>query len=212
MNGEQAGGWAAQAGGWAAQALATVRTDPAAIEHLFPLVRRRCGRASVAQAAGDPVAADEAVRGDLLAALPVHGAALAEVLGGLYGRGDPVERESVLRALTRLGPRLGPAALPIVEDALRANDPRLVAAALGRYAERHLSPPAYRQAVLKCVFMGIPLSQVAVPDERCDAELARMLSDFAAEREAAGRTVPADIWPIIGRSDARCASSTHTST
>ena len=83
--------------------------------------------------------------------------------------------------------RIGDAALPIVRDALRTNDTRLVAAALGPYAATHLDDDAWRQAVLKVIFMGIPVEQVAGLDRRSDAELARMVRDFAAEREAAGR-------------------------
>jgi hypothetical protein len=195
--------------GWAAEARAAVRADPAAIAGLFPLVRRRCGRAPLT---GGGLPADEAVRAGLLAALPVEGPELAAVLGDLYAHGDTAERLSVLHALTPLGSRLGPSAVSVVEDALRTNDLRLVRAALGDYAGRHLSPLAHRHAVLKCVFMGIPLTEVTVPEERRDAELARMLADFAAERSAAGRSVPAEIWPIIRRKNGACASSTRTST
>jgi hypothetical protein len=113
----------------------------------------------------------------------------------LYARGTATERRAVLQALPHL-PRLKPAAaLPLVEDALRTNDTRLVAAAVGPYAAEHLGAHAWRQAVLKCLFTGVPLDQVTDLERRAagDDELARMLADYAAERSAAGRPVPADL-------------------
>ncbi|WP_411080436.1 EboA domain-containing protein [Streptomyces sp. cmx-18-6] len=111
----------------------------------------------------------------------------------LYEQGTAAERRAVLLTLDRLG--LGDTALPLVEDALRTNDTRLVAAAVGPYAAAHLDPHAWRHAVLKCLFTGVPVEVVARLDERArgDGELARMLRDFAAERIAAGRDVPAGL-------------------
>ncbi|NED30231.1 EboA domain-containing protein, partial [Streptomyces anulatus] len=56
----------------------------------------------------------------------------------LYEQGAAAERRAVLLTLHRLD--LGDTALPLVEDALRANDTRLVAAAVGPYAADHLDP------------------------------------------------------------------------
>jgi hypothetical protein len=58
---------------------------------------------------------------------------------------------------------------------------------------------ALRQGVLKAVFMGLPLDGIAGLDGRADPELARMLAGYAHERVAAGRAVPADIWPFVLR-------------
>ncbi|MFJ2112144.1 EboA domain-containing protein, partial [Streptomyces sp. NPDC087850] len=115
----------------------------------------------------------------------------------LYQRGTAAERRAVLLALERCVP--GPEALPLVEDALRTNDTRLVAAALGPYAAAHLGAHAWRHAVLKCLFTGVPTDAVGGLERRArgDAELARMLADFAAERTAAGRSVPADLHRVI---------------
>ncbi|MFE0424942.1 EboA domain-containing protein, partial [Streptomyces sp. NPDC058953] len=115
----------------------------------------------------------------------------------LYHRGTAAERRAVLLALPHLD-RLadGPAdVLPLVEDALRTNDTRLVAAAVGPYAAARLDPHTWRHAVLKCLFTGVPLTAVHGLADRArgDAELARMLTDYAAERTAAGRPVPPDL-------------------
>ncbi|MFD6339528.1 EboA domain-containing protein [Streptomyces sp. NPDC060131] len=111
----------------------------------------------------------------------------------LYQRGAAAERRAVLLALPDRV--TGPGALPLVEDALRTNDTRLVAAAVGPYAAAHLDPHAWRHAVLKCLFTGVPVDAVDSLAARAhgDTELARMLADFAAERTAAGRPVPADL-------------------
>ncbi|MGW1003730.1 EboA domain-containing protein [Streptomyces sp. NPDC002520] len=136
---------------------------------------RRCGSAHA-----------DAVRVLILHAARADTAALTRV----YRQGTAAERRAVLYALPHRVP--GPDAVPLVEDALRTNDTRLVAAALGPYAARHLDVHAWRHAVLKCLFTGVPVDTVAGLDERArgDAELARMLADYAAERTAAGRPVP----------------------
>ncbi|MEO3749465.1 EboA domain-containing protein [Streptomyces sp. B6B3] len=116
----------------------------------------------------------------------------ADTVARLYHQGDAAERRAVLLALPHL-PYLEAAALPLVEDALRTNDARLVAAAVGPYAARHLDQHLWRHAVLKCVFVDVPLDAVASLDDRADPELVRMLADYAAERTAAGRPVPDDV-------------------
>jgi len=169
---------------WLDRSLALVAADPGAILAAFPAAARRCGRA----------AADEA-RAALLLALPLRGAPLAGQVAVLHRRGDPAEQRAVLLALPRLD--LGDLALPLVREALRGNDTTLLEAAVGPYAARHLDPAEFRHAVLKCVFCEIPLAAVAGLAERADGELARMLADLAHERVAAGREVPADVWPVL---------------
>ncbi|NEB78885.1 sugar phosphate isomerase [Streptomyces sp. SID14478] len=118
-------------------------------------------------------------------------------LSRLYAQGTAAERRGVLAALPHLLP--GPEGLPLVEDALRTNDTRLVAAAVGPYAAAHLPAHHWRHAVLKCLFTGVPVDAVAGLWRRAhgDAELARMLGDFAQERTAAGRPVPEDLNRVL---------------
>ncbi|MFF2204983.1 EboA domain-containing protein [Streptomyces sp. NPDC058145] len=135
---------------------------------------------------------------DAVRVLILHAArADAAVLSRVYHQGTAAERRAVLHALPHLVP--GPDAVALVEDALRTNDTRLVAAALGPYGARHLEPHAWRHAVLKCLFTGVPVDLVAGLAERArgDAELARMLADFAAERTAAGRPVPSGLHHVL---------------
>ncbi|MCQ8194452.1 EboA domain-containing protein [Streptomyces rugosispiralis] len=123
----------------------------------------------------------------------------ASAVARLYAHGTGAERRAVLRALPHLGLFAGPDAVPLVEDALRTNDTRLVAAAVGPYAARHLPPHSWRQAVLKCLFTGVPLTAVADWERRArgDGELGRMLGDYARERTAAGRPVPGDLDRVL---------------
>ncbi|MBA2946555.1 EboA domain-containing protein [Streptomyces sp. PSKA28] len=118
-------------------------------------------------------------------------------LTGIYAQGNAAERRAVLHALPHLVP--GPQALQLVEDALRTNDTRLVAAAVGPYAAEHLDPHNWRHAVLKCLFTGVSVDAVAGLAERAraDAELARMLVDYANERTAAGRPIPEDLHRVL---------------
>ncbi|MGW5202019.1 EboA domain-containing protein [Streptomyces spiralis] len=180
---------------WLAGACASVTTDPGVVRGLFPLVGRRCGRGPLDPADPHGWTVDDAARSLLLAALPLTGAPLLEEIGELYRTGDAAERRAVLRALPLLP--VGDGALPLVRDALRTNDTRLVAAALGDYATDHLDAETYRQGVLKCVFTGIPLAALPGLPGRADAEMARMMAAFAHERRAAGRTVPDDIAPVL---------------
>ncbi|MES9506581.1 EboA domain-containing protein [Streptomyces sp. NPDC000609] len=131
------------------------------------------------------------------ALLLVEAHAALPALTRLYEQGTAAERRAVLLTLHRLEP--GPTALPLVEDALRTNDTRLIAAAVGPYAATHLDPHQWRHAVLKCLFTEVPVAAVdGLARRACgDAELARMLGDFAAERIAAGRSVPADLTRVL---------------
>lgn len=183
---------------WAAAAVQAIRRDPAAIRTLFPAAGREVGRGPRCPAT-DPHGlvhgtVDDRVRTELLAALPpdVRPPELAE----LYRYGDDAEKRGVLRGLSIVGapPEVG---LALVADALRSNDIRLVAAALGEYAAEHLDDHSWRHGVLKCLFVEVPLDAVARWADRADAELYRMVADYVAERRAAGREVPADALRII---------------
>ncbi|AZM58944.1 MULTISPECIES: EboA domain-containing protein [unclassified Streptomyces] len=156
---------------------------------------RRCGAAHA-----------DAARVLILHAARADAAALTRV----YYQGTADERRAVLHALPHLVPDTRDA-LPLVEDALRTNDTRLVAAALGPYGARHLDAHAWRHAVLKCLFTGVRLDQVAdlAARARGDAELARMLGDYAEERRAAGRDVPEDLHRVLALTGSAPATPPH---
>ncbi|MEE6274217.1 EboA domain-containing protein [Georgenia wangjunii] len=174
--------------------LAQVAADPAAIHRLFPAAARRVGRGPLP---GTDARVEDEVRAALLAA---HADAvptdrLADDVAELYRLGDADEKRAVLLALDRLP--LGAEAVPLLADALRTNDTRLVAAALGPYATRHYDTESWRQGVLKCLFVGVPLAAVDALPERADARLGEMVAAYANERLAAGRDVPADAAALL---------------
>lgn len=174
--------------------LASLAADPTRLGSVFPAAARRTARGDV----GDTgCRIEDAVRVELVfAAAPrLSPAALLDVLAELYRHGDSDERRAVLLALSALDdPRLDGSALLL--DALRANDVRLVAAAMGPHADR-LSSHDWRHGVLKCLFVGVPLVGVAGLEGRADAELAAMIRRYVAERTAAGRPVPDDAWRVL---------------
>jgi hypothetical protein len=118
-------------------------------------------------------------------------------LAELYRFGDAAERRGILRALPYLP--IGDRGLGLTDDAIRTNDTRLIAAALGPYATEHLPDAAYDQAVLKCVFVGVPITGLDGIPERVTPDGARMLAAFVHERVAAGRDVPAEVWVVIDK-------------
>jgi L-ribulose-5-phosphate 3-epimerase len=183
---------------WLVDAERKVRADPAAIRTIFPAVGRNVGRDPLRPEA-DPKGlvhgtVDDLARTRLLAVLAesLPAGKLAEEVTDLYRYGDDAERRGVLRGLTVLPDEVAQSGVDLVNDALRANDIRLVAAALGPFAAAHLDAHAWRHGVLKCLFVGVPLAAVADLDRRADPELLRMVSDYADERRAAGREVPVD--------------------
>jgi hypothetical protein len=173
--------------------LAQARTQP--VGEVFPAVARKVGR--VPLQSGWTI--DQAVRALLLIGVPAP-----EVLQ-VYRYGDAAEKQAVLQALwlEEISTALGDQALPIIDDAIRTNDQRLLSAAMGPYATKWLSQASFRQAVLKCVFAGVPLAAVDGLPARADDELVRMMTDFAAERAAAGREIPADLEPYLTASSPR---------
>jgi hypothetical protein len=51
--------------------------------------------------------------------------------------------------------------------------------------------------VLKAVFVGVAVDRIEGLDRRVTPALKRMAEDYAAERRAAGRPVPADVDRIV---------------
>lgn len=182
---------------WLEEALAAVRADPAAVRTRFPAAGRKVGREPIAPSEpGDPApwTADDAARALLLVALGDH---VSAELPDLHRFGDADEQRAIVRSLHLLPPVEG--ARELVLEASRTNDPRLIRVALAPYGLKALEDGEVAQIALKCVFTGVPLSCVRGLEDRATPELARMLAGFALERIAAGRSVPADVWPFIDR-------------
>ena len=66
------------------------------------------------------------------------------------------------------------------------------------YPAEHFEDPAWNQMVLKLLFEDSPLHPVYRLDERANPTLARMLLDYVHERWAADRSVPPELWRLVG--------------
>jgi hypothetical protein len=111
----------------------------------------------------------------------------------LYLRGDNFERQALLRGLIYLpNPErfLSTAveacrtSVQVIFEAIACDNP---------YPWRYFLEPNYNQMVLKALFIGSPLVRVVGIHKRITPELVRMAKDYAAERQAANRSVPEDI-------------------
>ena len=192
------------AASWLDSATTAAAADPQQVRRAFPAVGRRLGRGPLDPDA-DPAdlhawTVDDAGRAALLrAAAGDPPRPIADLLSSLYAHGDGAERRGVLRALDVLpSAAVGAAGPALLRDALRTNDVRLVAAAAGgSSALAALTDAELAQALLKCLFVGVPLGSVAAVPDRVPPDAARMAADLVRERVAAGRDVPADAWLLL---------------
>ncbi|MBD3915781.1 EboA domain-containing protein [Nocardioides hwasunensis] len=171
-----------------------VGEDPTRLGRVFPAAARQTGRGPLPGT--DGVLIEDAVRVDLVrsAASTLDAAALLDELREVYRYGDSDEKRAVLHALN--GAPADVDGSDVLLDALRTNDTRLVAAAMGPHSDR-LDDDAWRQGVLKCLFTEVPVSAVTGLAARADRELAEMVTRYQREREAAGRVVPPDVQVVL---------------
>lgn len=66
------------------------------------------------------------------------------------------------------------------------------------YPARHFDDLAWRQLVIKALFIDAPLWRVHGLDERLSPELARMALDLVEERRSAGRDIQPELWLCLG--------------
>jgi hypothetical protein len=114
-------------------------------------------------------------------------------LDGHYRAGALRERQAIVRALALLPE---PARfLPIALDACRTStQPVFEAIACENpYPAAYFPEPSFNHMVLKAVFTEVPLIRILDLATRLTNELARMAADYASERAAAGRSIPADL-------------------
>jgi hypothetical protein len=115
-----------------------------------------------------------------------------------YEEGDSSEQQSWLRALAVLpGPERFLAAA--IDSCRTSILPQFEAIACENpYPSRHFPELNFNQMVLKALFNDVALERIVNLHCRFNPELSRMADDYVSEREAAGRSVPADIWMVIG--------------
>jgi len=115
------------------------------------------------------------------------------IVSACYENGDAREQQSWLKAISLL---------PLAErfvafgiDACRSHiQPTFEAIACDNpYPSVQFPDLNFNQLVLKALFIGVPLARIVGLRRRLNPDLSRMARDYAAERRAAGRSVPADL-------------------
>lgn len=111
-----------------------------------------------------------------------------------YRYGDMGEQESWLKGLSCLPAPKNYEELAV--DACRTNIVPLLEAIACRnpYPARYFPELNFNQMVLKCLFVGVEIHRIVGLSGRFNPELSRMCNDYVDEREAAGRSVPVEIW------------------
>jgi hypothetical protein len=187
--------------------------NAAALATAIGLAPRRLGKAELALGEAERAAAQSLVPGldtsgwsvdqaarvlFVLAAFDGDALRFAERLEQLLRSGEIGEHIALLRGLPlypdpgRLVPLAGEgirSAMQPVFEAVAHNSP---------YPARHFPEAMWNQMVVKALFIGSRLAPIQGLEERRNAELARMLVDYAHERWAARRSVSPELWRCVG--------------
>ncbi len=175
------------------------------------LAPRRLGKADLALTAADEAAAEAARPGWRPQGWSIDGAArvaallayrgqrpFAETFKDLRRTSDVAEMIALYRGLP-LYPE--PESLDFeAGEGLRSNIVAVFEAISQNnpYPRDHFDEHRWNHMVLKALFVDSRLAPIIGLDQRANAELARILRDFAHERWAAGRQVPAELWRCVG--------------
>jgi hypothetical protein len=196
---------AREGGAW----LESIGGGPDSFASAFANASRRTGRSALALTPNDAAqlrevgltwsvarwALDDFARVALLlrAADVLDARGLESVVDRAYRQGDTRERQAVLRALPLL-PQ--PARfLAVAIDAARSGIPPLFEAIAceNPYPAAHFPALNFNHLVLQALVTGITLDRIAGLGARVTPDLVRLANEWAAERRAAGRSVPADL-------------------
>ncbi|MFA5899259.1 MAG: EboA domain-containing protein, partial [Hyphomicrobium sp.] len=125
-------------------------------------------------------------------------ASFAGCLEKLARSGEIGEQIALLRGLP-LYPR-PLALLPLASEGIRSAMQPIYEAVAHRspYPAENFTEAMWNQMVVKALFIGSTLTPIQRLDERRNADLARMLADYAHERWAANRDVKPELWRCIG--------------
>jgi len=124
-------------------------------------------------------------------------AAFAADLDRLFASADIGEQIALLRGLP-----LFPAAallLPRATEGVRSAMQPVFEAVAHRnpYPRERFSDAQWNQMAVKTLFIGSRLAPIQGLDARRNADLARMLIDYADERRAAGRSISPELWRCV---------------
>lgn len=124
---------------------------------------------------------------------------LAEnIILSYYKMGDESEHIALVQGLIFFAP--GEYLTELALDVGRTNNLEVLAALTldNPYPACFYSESAFNQMVLKALFLGLAIERIEGIEQRTNPDLTRMCENYVVEREAAGRTVPNDIWLAIG--------------
>ncbi|MDQ6733733.1 MAG: EboA domain-containing protein [Nitrospirota bacterium] len=133
----------------------------------------------------------------IAAAAEAPQAMFQSVLQRCYDEGDARERHSILRALPLL-----PGAkrfLILAFEACRSHlQPLFEAIACDNpYPSVYFPDRPMSHMVLKALSLGTALDRIVGLERRMTPDLARMAAAYVSEQRAAGRSIPADVWPLL---------------
>jgi HEAT repeat protein len=131
----------------------------------------------------------------LLASYLKDGADVYAQLFQIYDLADTETKQACLSAINLMNGDIEQG-LVLVHDAGRTYLSALMTSAWCNhpFSATYLSEHDYRKAVLKALFCDIPIAGFQKLTERATSELAQSVSEYADEREAAGRIVPPTVW------------------
>jgi hypothetical protein len=206
------------AAAWLDAAMLAARGPEPGLLRAYTEASRRLGEAPLSVQRGPDAALPEALvsfplehwtiedAGRLLLLLERHAAGTerhryAAAAAACYEQGDMREQRSWLRGVGLLPDNQ--LFLPLAIDACRTSVVTLFEAIAceNPYPASCFPDPNFNQVVLKAFFNGIAVERIVGLKSRLNPELARMASDYADERRAAGRPVPPDIGIVTEISD-----------
>ena len=188
---------------WLGDAISTAATgDRNQLLLAYTAASQRIGNAPLgapSSAASDGVVLDawtleDAARAVLLLARAESGRPdFADDATSCYEEGDAREQQSWLRAVGVL-PDSERFLLTVIDACRTSVQPIFESVACENpYPARFFPERNFNQMILKALFNGVALRRVIALERRLNPDLSRMAADYAAERRAAGRSVPDDI-------------------
>jgi hypothetical protein len=187
--------------------------DATTFELAWGMIPRRLGKTALTLSVADLGAASDAVDGWdprgwsvadaarilVLCETPNRSAPFATRFRSLCQTADVAELVTLYRGLP-VYPE-GASLLDQVGEGLRSNMRNVFEAIVHHnpYPRTHFDEHRWNHMIMKALFVGSALAPIQGLDERANAELARIVADFTAERRAAGRPMPADVLLCLGR-------------
>ena len=148
---------------------------------------------------------DQLTRALFLLSLPaMESTELVAVLDQLFGAGEVGELVAMYQTLPLL-PHPSAHVLRAAEG-IRTNIKAVFCAVAHQnpYPAEQFTDDQWNQMVLKCQFIGVPMSPIVGLDQRANPHLSAMVVDFVHERWAAKRPIAPDMWRCVGHhADAR---------